>query len=173
MAIFPPNRNGLKDHLQPCLEIPETGSPLSLLYCRTGESTNRTFESKATNNLKYIYIYIYLTHTNSVAFPSQGEIRDWVWREGHIGALVFWGHPSSTRSGTPSSLSPPRWAQRGCCGTERAQPKAKQKHYRIHLINSAPWRQAKRGEIHYRSKVWGNLEMSLFLKERHSFFQWR
>jgi len=24
--------------------------------------------------------------------------------------------------------------------------------------------------IHYRSKVWGNLEMSLFFKEKHSFF---
>ena len=24
--------------------------------------------------------------------------------------------------------------------------------------------------IHYRSKVWGHLKMSLFLKEKHSFF---
>jgi len=27
--------------------------------------------------------------------------------------------------------------------------------------------------IHYRSKVWDHLEMSLFFKEKHCFFQWR
>jgi len=26
-------------------------------------------------------------------------------------------------------------------------------------------------DVHYRSKVWGHLEMSLFFKEKHSFFQ--